>query len=78
MTNETKEYVFDTDIDIRKWLPGKHVHTISICLPKAMDAGNYHVEIGILGEDTPMIYLCTDAVRDGSYYQMGEIVIESN
>lgn len=78
LANETKEYVFDTDIDIRKWLPGKHVHTISICLPETMDSGKYNVEIGILGEDTPMIYLCTDAVRDGRYYRMGELMIEVN
>ena len=65
LENKTQSYVFDTDIDIRKWLPGKHVHTISIHLPKAMTEGKYDVEIGILGEDTPMIYLCTDAVRNG-------------
>lgn len=75
LVNETKEYVVDTDIDIREWLPGKHVHTISICLPETMASGKYHVEIGVLGEDTPMIYFCTDAVRDGRYYQMGELEI---
>lgn len=76
--NKTQGYVFDTDIDIRKWLPGKHVHTISIHLPETMVAGKYDVEMGILGEDTPMIYLCTDAVRNGRYYKMGELMIEVN
>lgn len=77
LANETSEYVFDTDIDIRKWLPGKHVSTISIPLPENMVAGKYDVEIGILGEDTPMIYLCTDAVRNGRYYKMGDLIVES-
>ena len=63
-------------IDIRKWLPGKHVYTIAICLPEVMAVGKYTLEIGIVGQDTPMIYLCTDAIRDGRYYQIGELMVE--
>lgn len=76
LIHEKMEYVFETDIDIRKWLPGKHVHTIAICLPEVMAVGKYTLEIGIVGQDAPMIYLCTDAIRDGRYYQMGELMVE--
>lgn len=75
--NKTQQFVFDTGLDIREWLPGKYVHKISIELPEQMTTGKYEMEIGILGENTPMIYFCTDAARDGQYYRMGEILVET-
>lgn len=75
LKNGETSYVFDTGLDIREWLPGKHVNIFKVLLPKATPAGNYQVEIGIVGEGKPMIYLCTDAVRDDRYYIVGEIKI---
>ncbi|MBR4058989.1 MAG: DUF4832 domain-containing protein [Lachnospiraceae bacterium] len=72
LTNDNESYVFCTDIDIREWMPGKNVNKFSITLPEKISAGRYDIEIGILGDDTPMIYLCTDAVRNGRYYKIGE------
>lgn len=68
-------YVFDTDIDIRKWLPGKHKIESFIILPKNMAEGCYQVEIGIIGLEEQIIYWCTDAVRDGGYYVTGKLEV---
>ena len=75
LKNNKDSYVFDTGIDVRQWLPGKHENTINIVLPTDTSVGVYKVEIGIVGEDTPEIYFCTDAVRDDSYYIVGELTI---
>ena len=75
LISEVDEYTFETEVDIRKWLPGKHVNTISITLPENIPVGKYQVEIGLIKEDAPMIYLCTDAERNGRYYQVAEIIM---
>ena len=36
---------------------------------------NYDIEIGICDEEHPMIYMCTDAERNGAYYKVGNISI---
>lgn len=75
LTDGENSYVFDTGLDIREWLPGKHINAFKVVLTEEIPAGNYQVEIGIVGEGTPMIYLCTDAVRDDRYYIVGELKI---
>ncbi|MBQ8508934.1 MAG: hypothetical protein IJ493_03405 [Clostridia bacterium] len=66
---------FITGIDIMKWFPGKTKERISITLPDDLPAGDYNVELGIFNENIPLIYLCTDAERDGSYYHIGKVQI---
>ncbi|MBR4060374.1 MAG: DUF4832 domain-containing protein [Lachnospiraceae bacterium] len=75
LTNTETSYVYDTDIDIREWMPGKTVNNVIITLPFDIKKGSYYVEIGLCGEDTPMIYLCTNAVRNGKYYRVGKLEI---
>lgn len=75
LINTDNSYVFDTNIDIREWMPGKTVNNMSILLPKDIKTGKYDIEIGLCGEDTPMIYLCTSAVRNGKYYRVGKLEI---
>ncbi len=75
LINEQNVYLFDTDIDIREWMPGKSVNNVTISLPEDMQPGNYDVEIGVFGEDTPMIYLCTNAPRNDKYYRVGEVTV---
>lgn len=75
LINEEASYVFDTDIDIRSWMPGKTINNIKISLPEEIKSGTYSIEIGLCSEEVPMIYLCTNAVRNGKYYRVGEIRI---
>ncbi len=75
VSGEDKVHVFDTSIDIRKWLPGKVNEEFSITLPDDILVGEYDIEVGICGDDTPMVYLCTDAVRNGKFYKIGKLEI---
>ena len=76
MTDGDNTYVFDTDIDIREWMPGKHVNCAVMKLPADIMAGNYKVEIGIMNDHIPQIYFATDAENDGAYYVVGVINIK--
>ena len=62
--------VFDTDIDISRWLPGVSSEEINITLPEVMPRGEHAVEIGI-----PGVYLCTDAPMKDGFYTLGRIII---
>ena len=44
-------------------------------LPSDIQVGEYDVEIGIHNELIDIIYMCTDAVRSGSYYKIGKMVV---
>jgi hypothetical protein len=76
LKNDKHSYEFSTDIDIKKWLPGKHENAININLPQEIEAGKYEIEIGIFDNVIPPIYFCTDAKRNDEYYAVGCINIE--
>jgi len=70
------EYEFKTDIDVTKWLPGKHTENINITLPKDIKAGSYDILVGIYGENYPLVYFATDAKRCDKYYKLGNVTIK--
>lgn len=74
--NGEDSFEFNTNVDIRSWLPGKHSNKIEVALPQDIKFGEYDIEIGIYNELVPVLYFCTDAERNGSYYKVGKIVIE--
>jgi len=71
--NEETSFVFDTDTDIRQWLPGKHTEQFQIQLPHSIPSGVYQVQLGIVGKDLPVVYWGTDAPRDGCFYTLGQL-----
>ncbi len=75
LINKEMSYEFDTDIDIRSWMPGKCVNNFSISLSNKAKKGIYEIEIGIFNKEISMIYFCTNAVRNGKFYRVGEIEI---
>ncbi|MBQ7032858.1 MAG: DUF4832 domain-containing protein [Clostridia bacterium] len=66
----------ETEVDITKWLPGKNAERIPVSLPASIKPGTYKIEMGIFNEVNPLIYFCTDAVRDGSFYIVGELEVQ--
>ena len=62
------EKIFTTDVDIRKWLPGKHTEQIQIRLPQDLQSGEYDLQIGIGGNGRPSVYFASDAKLDGEYF----------
>lgn len=77
MRNHANTFVFDSGIDITKWLPGKAAERFFITVPAEAENGDYILEIGIQDENIPAVYFCSDAKRDGAFYQVGELRIEA-
>ena len=63
-----------TDADVRTWLPGTHTVTAEISLPAGAELGKYELLVGIKGENTPRIYLATNAERKGDYYKLADVI----
>jgi hypothetical protein len=67
LKNAEHTEIFQTDVDIRKWVEGKYEENITICIPENLPSGMYDLQIGIGGNDTPSVVFATDAVQDGEY-----------
>ena len=67
-------YDIVTDADVTSWLPGTHTVTAEISLPAGAELGKYELMVGIKGENTPRIYLATDAERKGDYYKLADVI----
>lgn len=76
LKSDEDEYIFDVQADVRKWLPGEHKESIHIELPADIKPGKYSIEAGIISDIFPVIYLATDAERDGGYYKLADIEID--
>ncbi len=71
-----KEYLFDTGVDIREWMPGKRQEKISLSLPRDMSAGEYALEVGIGGEGgVPAALFASDAPLDGDFSLVARVSI---
>ena len=70
-----ESFTVDSGVDVTKWLPGKNVEKMIIPVPAAAKKGTYTIEAGIFDAENPVIYFATDARRNGSFYQVGEITI---
>lgn len=75
LQKEQTTYVFETDVDIRKWLPGKNVERFFVTLPPELESGAYTVSLGMADDKGTVAYFCTDAVRDNAFYHVGDILI---
>ena len=73
--NGDKSYEFKTDIDVTKWLPGKHSERFAINLQNSVEKGEYDLEIGIYGGNYKLVYFATNAKRVDKFYKLGRIKI---
>jgi len=71
-----EEAIFETDIDVRSFMPGISKRDINIILPENMKSGEYTVNIGILGGGYPTVYFATDAKFCDGYYEVGSITVK--
>ena len=74
LVSENAEHVFDTNVDIRSWLPGEYTEAIKLST-KGLAPDSYLVEVGIIS-DNATIYFATDAERHGKYYALAEINVK--
>ena len=70
-----QEELFETDIDVREIMPGVSKLELCLMLPNDIEAGEYRVNVGILGEGYPTVYFATDAPYCDGYYEIGNISI---
>ena len=73
LVNEANSYEFDTAVDIRTWMPGKHVNDVKIKLPDDVKKGTYKLELGIVDDFIKQIYFATNAPVDDRFYVVGEV-----
>ena len=66
-----KEYIFETDVDIRKWLPGKYAENVNISIPDDIESGGYEIEISVYNDIVNNVFFATDAEFDGKWYKLG-------
>ena len=71
-----KEYELKTEVNVTKWLPGKTAERIVVSLPENIEAGEYDIQLGIYGQNYPMVYFATNAVRDDKFYKVGKIELK--
>ena len=76
LSNKQGEYVFETGIDPRRWLPGDYNEEFRIDLPIGIESGEYNIELAIKTELFDVVYLACDAPRNGGYYVFGKIKID--
>ena len=75
LRGEGNEYLFTTDVDLKKWLPGEHEVLFDLALPDCMQAGVYDAAITLSGEDTPVVRWETQGTWEGAYFSLGRIEI---
>ena len=73
-----KEYDFKTDIDICKWMPGKHREEIIIDIPENIEIGSYSIEISIYDDIVKNVYFATDAEYQDGWYKLADININGD
>ncbi len=70
------EYILETDVDICRWIEGKYTEDIEVALPADIKSGEYSLQIGIGGGDSPAVLFASDAALDGDCSVIGKIEIK--
>jgi hypothetical protein len=68
---------FTSDVDLRKWLPGKHELTIDHKLPPEVKPGRYQLCLALLDPYTnePSVRLAIEGIDSNLWYSLSEIEI---
>ena len=75
LKSEKYEAEILTKLDLRQIMPGEKAESISISIPSDIPQGEYEIGFAITCEHAPVVYLATDAIRDGKYYTLGSLSI---
>ena len=74
--NGASTYTFQTQIDVREWLPGKTTASICVALPETLKKGNYKIQLCLGGGAYPQAYFASDAAEENGWYTVGATEIE--
>jgi hypothetical protein len=77
MKSAARTQVFDTDADIRNWLPGDALYDSSFFVPADMPAGEYDLAIALLDPQTrqPKVKLAIAGMEADGWYTLGKIKV---
>ncbi len=75
LTNAQYEARFQTEADIRDWLPGDSLHDASFFIPAEMPAGTYEVQAALVDArtGTPAIKLANTGRQSDGWYTLGPV-----
>ncbi len=72
----SETFAFETDVDVRKWMPGVSENKICVNLPADMKKGAYKIQIALGGGEFPSVCFASDASEENGWYEVGETEIE--
>ena len=66
-----------TDVDITRWLPGRHLVYSSIALPEDIPAGSYKLRLALLDPHRlePAIHLAVEGEGCDGWYELSELTV---
>jgi hypothetical protein len=69
--------VFETDADIRNWLPGDAVYDSAVFVPANMPVGEYNIAVALVDPQTrdPKVKLAIAGMEPDGWYTLGKIKI---
>jgi hypothetical protein len=80
LKNAKRTEIFETDADIRDWLPGDIVFDGAVFVPVDMPEGEYEFAVAILDPRTrkPNIKLAIEGRAADGWYPMGKITVTTS
>jgi len=77
LKNEAAETEFETETDVRRWMPGDTIERIALRIPDSLPKGKYSLACRLGGGKYPLVQFASDIPReDDGYYILTEICIE--
>ena len=68
--------VFVTEIDITKWLPGEHMESVEVVLPKDMAKGEYELSVAIGGGNKPIVRFANELENEGEFFRLSNLFVD--
>ena len=75
LRNEHSSYLLDTDVDVRKWFPGKIKNDFDLRLPTDIAAGEYEMAITLSDGGAPVVRFESQGEWDGASLTVGKVTI---
>ncbi len=77
LKNEHNEYLFESEIDICKWMPGDNFENVNLEIPQNAQKGTFCLEIKVGGfDDYPLVQLAMETACNDGWYHLGETEIK--
>ncbi len=77
LVNDEDEYIFESEIDILKWMPGDYFEKVELDISNQIKEGNYNLDIKIGGfGDYPLVKLAMNTTSIDGWYRLCEIQVQ--